>query len=92
MAEVINMNQIIKRPSHNPNGRPISVPWRFNEDGELIIKNPTWSDYKAYNYKHKYGLPVQCAFCKRTVVLDHLKRHYNSKRCQKSREQLDTKS
>jgi hypothetical protein len=49
----------IKRAPNNPNGKPISAPWRFNEEGKLVVMNPSFTDYKAYKYKHKYGIPTR---------------------------------
>ena len=77
--------QTIKRKSNNPNGRPIRVPWRFDSDGNLIIKNPTFSDYCKYNYATKYGLKIECELCGRKVVSEQLKRHKTSAICKKIR-------
>ena len=83
MAETININEVVN--TIHPNLHLIRCPWRFNEKGELIVMNPSWSDYKAYNYKHKYGIPTACKLCNRVVVLDHMHRHQRSNICKKNR-------
>lgn len=65
----------------------IRCPWRFNEDGELIIKHPTWMDYFRHNYTTKYGVKVECDQCHRSVVASKLARHHTSKICKKQHSQ-----
>jgi len=77
--------QSTKRTSNNPKGRPISVPWRFDSDGNLIVENPTFSDYYKYNYYNKYSCKTLCVLCCRNALIKHMKRHQNSNICKKNR-------
>ena len=74
-----------KRKSNNPNGGPIRVAWRFDSDGNLIIKNPTFSDYFKHNYTNKYGCQTVCELCGRNTIVQHKRRHQSSKICNKMR-------
>lgn len=63
-----------ERNSDNPNGDPIRVPWRFDSDGNLIIKNPTCSAYFEH-YTNKYGWQTVCELCARHTIVQHMKIH-----------------
>ena len=76
---------IIKRKSNNPNGRPIRAPWRYDSDGNLIIKNPTFCEYYKHNYINKYGCETICELCCINIRVKHIKRHQNSNICKKIR-------
>ena len=75
----------IKRKSNNPNGGPIRVPWRFDSDGNLIIKNPTKHDYNINYYKIMSVHKAKCDLCNRETVWKHMKRHQESNICKKYR-------
>ena len=80
------INDIDKAPSaKHPGGRPISVAWRFNEDGTLACTNPTKHDYNINYYKEKAGCKAICNLCNREAVFKHMKRHQSSKFCMKHR-------
>jgi len=86
--EVANQNNsleiiIPKRKSNNPKGLPIRVPWRFDSEGNLVVLNPTIHDYNKYNYATRYGVKVECEFCKRKVVQAKINRHHMSTICNK---------
>ena len=66
-------------------GRPITAPWRFDAEGNLVIQAPTWSDYFRHNYAKKYGCKVTCDLCKREVVQSKLNRHQQSEICKRMR-------
>jgi len=59
----------------HPGGRPISVPWRFDENHNIIIMNPTKRDYNINYYKN---IKSTCELCNRQVVWKHMKRHQMS--------------
>jgi hypothetical protein len=52
----------------NKGGRPISVYWRFDEDGSLKVKEPKKSDYNYYYYKDVASKKVECPLCGRVVI------------------------
>lgn len=62
------------------NGRPISVKWRFDENGKLVVEKATFHDYYINN-KPKLYSKVQCSICNMVSSLKHLKRHQNSNYC-----------
>ena len=84
MVEVIDTQNIEKTLKH-PGGRPITVPWRFDGKGDLIILNPKWTDYFHFNYINKYGCKVKCNLCNREVVQSKLNRHQQSGICKRKR-------
>ena len=82
MVEVIDTQAIEK--ALKPNYK-IRCAWRFDSEGNLIVLNPTWSDYYHYNYITKYGCKVACELCNREVVQSKLNRHQKSEICKRKR-------
>ena len=66
-------------------GRPIEVPWRFDEEGNLIVLNAKWTDYYHHNYINKYGNKVMSELCNRVVVQSKLNRHHLREICKRKR-------
>ena len=78
----INTHEIIKR---HAGGRPICALWRFDEEGKLIIQNPTRRDYNLGNYK--LNRKSVCNLCNREIIWKHMKRHQETSQiCKKIRE------
>ena len=79
----INTHEIIKK---HPGGRPICAPWRFDNAGNLVLKNPTRQDYNINNYKLRTASKSICELCNR-VIWKHLRRHQEtSKICKRIRD------
>jgi len=68
----------IENTIKHPGGRPISVPWRFDENHNIIIMNPTKRDYNINYYKN---IKSTCELCNRQVVWKYMKRHQMSDIC-----------
>ena len=81
MADIDTQEKSIKHPG----GRPIKVPWRFDEDGNLVVLTAKWTDYYHHNYINKYGNKVTCELCNRVVVQSKLNRHQQSEICKRKR-------
>jgi len=87
MAETIN-TQAINKSIHTVIGRPISASWRFDDDGNLKIKNPTRRDYNMQYYQDMNVFKATCNSCNRDVVWKHMKRHKETSNiCKKLQEQ-----
>jgi len=75
-----NSERVADNTIKHPGGRPISVPWRFDENHNIIIMNPTKRDYNINYYKN---IKSTCELCNRQVVWKHMKRHQMSDICKK---------
>ena len=75
----INNNNIIKKQR----GRPISLYWRFDENGVLIIKRPSRHDCDYHYYHDVAGCKIECPVCNRCVNQDNIFRHQRSNMCLK---------
>lgn len=62
-------------------GRPITLHWRFDENGVLVVKNPTTHDYKLNYYRDVSSCKIECPLCNRKVVSEQFKRHQRSNIC-----------
>ena len=83
MVDIDTQEKTIKHPG----GRPICAPWRFDNAGNLVIKNPTRQDYNINNYKLRTASKSICELCNREVIWKHLRRHQEtSKICKRIRE------
>ena len=71
-----NIEKLLKHPG----GRPITASWRFDENNNIINKNPTKRDYNINYYKN---IKTTCDLCNRQVVWKHMKRHQMSDICKK---------
>lgn len=52
MGELINDINIAEKAFNNLGGRPISAPWRFDSEGNLITEKPTRHDCRINYYKN----------------------------------------
>ena len=77
---MVDIGQNIEKTLKHPGGRPITVFWRFDENHNIINKNPTKRDYNINYYKN---IKTTCDLCNRQVVWKHMKRHQMSDICKK---------